>query len=44
MKKEQNKILESLPVDFFKQFKTGGDFTGFMDALFKRGCLAFHCR
>lgn len=32
--KEKNKILESLPVGFFKQFKTGGDFTGFMDALF----------
>ena len=37
MKKDQNKILENLPADFFKQFKTGGDFTGFMDALFKRG-------
>lgn len=35
--KEQNKILESLPAGFFKQFKTGEDFTGFMDALFKRG-------
>ena len=32
-----NKILESLPADFFKRFKTGEDFTGFMDALFKRG-------
>lgn len=37
MKKEQNVLLESLPVDFFKQFKTGQEFTGFMDALFKRG-------
>jgi putative transposase len=35
--KEQNKILESLPTDFFKQFQSGEDFTGFMDALFKRG-------
>ena len=35
--KEQNKQLESLPTDFFKQFKTGQEFTGFMDALFKRG-------
>lgn len=37
MKKEQNDLLKGLPVDFFKQFKTGEDFTGFMDALFKRG-------
>lgn len=37
MKKEQNKQLEILPADFFKQFKTGQEFTGFMDALFKRG-------
>ena len=35
--KEQNKLLESLPAGFFKQFKTGQEFTGFMDALFKRG-------
>lgn len=35
--KTDNKILESLPPDFFKRFKTGEDFTGFMDALFKRG-------
>lgn len=35
--KEQNEILKSLPADFFKQFKTGQEFTGFMDALFKRG-------
>lgn len=35
--KEQDKILERLPADFFKQFKTGEDFTGFMNALFKRG-------
>ena len=35
--KEQNKQLESLPAGFFKQFKTGQEFTGFMDALFKRG-------
>jgi len=37
MKKEPNKQLEILPADFFKQFKTGQEFTGFMDALFKRG-------
>lgn len=37
MKKERNEILKSLPGDFFKQFKTGEDFSGFMDALFKRG-------
>jgi putative transposase len=35
--KEQNKLLESLPADFFKQFKSGQEFQGFMDALFKRG-------
>jgi putative transposase len=35
--RKQNKQLESLPSDFFKQFKTGQEFTGFMDALFKRG-------
>lgn len=34
---DQNKLLESLPADFFKQFKTGSDFQGFMEALFKRG-------
>jgi transposase-like protein len=37
MKKERNELLKSLPADFFKQFKTGEDFSGFMDALFKRG-------
>jgi transposase-like protein len=37
MKKEENKILESFPAGFFKQFKNGSEFTGFMDALFKRG-------
>ena len=35
--KEQNELLKSLPADFFKQFKTGQEFSGFMDALFKRG-------
>ena len=35
--KADNKILDGLPNDFFKRFKTGDDFTGFMDALFKRG-------
>lgn len=35
--KESNKLLESLPADFSRQFKTGEEFTGFMDALFKRG-------
>lgn len=35
--KTENKLLEDLPADFFKRFKTGEDFTGFMDALFKRG-------
>lgn len=37
MKKERNELLKSLPADFFKQFKTGEEFSGFMDALFKRG-------
>ena len=35
--KEKNELLKGLPTDFFKQFKSGEDFTGFMDALFKRG-------
>jgi len=35
--KEKNELLKGLPSDFFKQFKSGEDFTGFMDALFKRG-------
>jgi transposase-like protein len=37
MKKERNDLLKSLPADFFKQFKTGEEFSGFMDAMFKRG-------
>lgn len=35
--KEKNELLKGLPSDFFKQFTSGEDFTGFMDALFKRG-------
>lgn len=35
--KEHNKLLESLPSDFFSQFKNGADLQGFIDALFKRG-------
>jgi putative transposase len=30
-------LLRHLPPDFFKKFKDGKEFTGFMDALFKRG-------
>lgn len=30
-------LLRHLPADFFKKFKDGKEFTGFMDALFKRG-------
>jgi transposase-like protein len=31
------KFLKDLPSDFFKKFKDGKEFQGFMDALFKRG-------
>jgi transposase-like protein len=37
MDKENEELLNSLPPDFFKKFKNGEDFQGFMDALFKRG-------
>ncbi len=42
--KESNKLLESLPADFSRQFKTGEEFTGFMDALFKRGVEDFRTK
>jgi transposase-like protein len=36
-KQKDSSVLDQLPTDFFKQFKSGQDFHGFMDALFKRG-------
>jgi|ERR1022692_2521421 transposase-like protein len=35
--KNHKELLEQLPSDFFKKFKDGKEFQGFMDALFKRG-------
>lgn len=37
MEKDNEELLNKLPEDFFKQFKTGKEFQGFMNALFKRG-------
>jgi len=38
MENNQNEeLLKQLPEDFFKKFKDGKEFQGFMDALFKRG-------
>ena len=34
---EHEELLKHLPADFFKKFKDGKEFQGFMDALFKRG-------
>jgi putative transposase len=35
--KDDQDFLSQLPPDFFKQFKTGEDFLGFMDSVFKKG-------
>ena len=37
MEKKNEALLKNLPEDFFKQFKTGEEFSAFMNALFKRG-------
>jgi hypothetical protein len=37
MKEDQKEALKGLPPDFFSQFKSGAEFQGFMDALFKKG-------
>lgn len=37
MKEEQKDVFSQLPADFFTQFKSGAEFQGFMDALFKKG-------
>jgi len=37
MKEKKASLLDQLPPDFFKQFKNGEDFQGFIDALFKKG-------
>lgn len=34
---QHEELLKQLPEDFFKKFKDGKEFQGFMDALFKRG-------
>jgi putative transposase len=36
-KEEQSNPLDSLPKDFFKQFKTASDIENFFQQLFKRG-------
>lgn len=37
LKSEKDPVLNHLPEDFFKQFKSSADFSLFMDALFKKG-------
>ena len=37
MEKNNEELLNELPEDFFKRFKSGKEFQNFMDALFKRG-------
>lgn len=37
MEKNNEELLKKLPEDFFKQFKTGEEFSSFMNALFKHG-------